>query len=182
MSTEKKNFIAIEFDRVEIAEIEAQSDLNINWADLGLPSGRKWALRNVGASSEEDCGYLMDFDTANAIQFEDGWHLPTKEDFIELDENCAHQWIVINGVPGMLFTSIHNGNSIFFPAAGYSWFDKTDDDEYGTTLSSRGSLGLYWSSSFYSATYAYYLRFNSTGVNPQNSGRRRYGFSVRAVQ
>ena len=177
MSTEKKNFIAVKFDRVEIQEVEKQG--NINFADLGLPSGRKWALRNVGAESEEDCGFLMDFDTANTIQFEDGWHLPTKEDFIELDENCAHKWIVNNGVPGMLFTSIHNGNSIFLPAAGYSWFDA---DEYGTTLYSRGSNGLYWSSSYNSATYAYNLYFNSSEVKPQNNGSRRDGFTVRAVQ
>ena len=177
MSTEKKNFIAVKFDRVEIQEIEKQG--NINFADLGLPSGRKWALRNVGAESEEDCGFLMDFDTANAIQFEDGWHLPTKEDFIELDENCAHKWIVNNGVPGMLFTSIHNGNSIFLPAAGYTWFD---DEEHGTTLDYRGSYGFYWSSSCNSATYAYGLNFHSSGVNPQNYGSRRDGFTVRAVQ
>ena len=177
MSTEKKNFIAVRFDRAEIQEIEKQ--VNINFVDLGLPSGRKWALRNVGAKSEEDCGFLMDFDTANAIQFEDGWHLPTKEDFIELDDNCAHKWIVNNGVPGMLFTSIHNGNSIFLPAAGYSWFD---DDEYGTTLGNRGSYGRYWSSSYYSATYAYRLYFNSSEVYPQSYCNRRYGFTVRAVQ
>ena len=177
MSTEKKNFIAVKFDRVEIQEIEKQG--NINFADLGLPSGRKWALRNVGAESEEDCGFLMDFDTANAIQFEDGWHLPTKEDFIELDENCAHKWIVNNGVPGILFTSIHNGNSIFLPAAGYSWFD---NDEYGATRNGRGSLGVYWSSSYYSATYAYYLYFDSSEVDPQDNDDRRYGFTVRAVQ
>ena len=180
MSTEKKNFIAVRFDRAEIQEIEKQ--VNINFVDLGLPSGRKWALRNVGAKSEEDCGFLMDFDTANAIQFEDGWHLPTKEDFIELDDNCAHKWIVNNGVPGMLFTSIHNGNSIFLPAAGYSWFDKTDDDEYGTTLDNRGSSGLYWSSSCRSATDAYSLYFYSSEVYPQDNSDRRDGFTVRAVQ
>ena len=177
MSTETKNFIAVKFDRVEISEIEKQSGFNL--VDLGLPSGRKWATCNVGAKSEEDCGFLMDFDTANAIQFEDGWHLPTKEDFIELDENCAHKWTINNGVPGMLFTSIHNGNSIFLPAAGYTWFD---DDEYGTTLYYRGSYGGYWSSSYYSATYAYYLRFGSSEVSPQNNNLRRYGFTVRAVQ
>lgn len=174
---ENQKVNAVRFDRVEIAEIEAQS--NITWADLGLPSGRKWALRNIGAKCEEDCGLLMDFDTANAIKFEDGWHFPTKEDFIELDDNCAHKWTVINGTPGMLFTSIHNGNSIFMPAAGYSWFD---EDEHGTTLNYRGSYGSCWSSSFYSATDAYYPYFNSTDVSPQNIDSRRYGFTVRAVQ
>ena len=176
---ENQKVNAVRFDRVEIAEIEAQSNRNNQWVDLGLPSGRKWALFNIGAKNVEDCGLMMDFDTANAIKFEDGWHLPTKEDFIELDDNCAHKWTVINGTPGMLFTSIHNGNSIFMPAAGWSWFD---EDEHGTTLNYRGSYGSYWSSSFYSATYAFLLNFYSTGVTPQYNGSRRYGFTVRAVQ
>ena len=178
---ENQKVNAVRFDRVEIAEIEAQSNLNNQWADLGLPSGRKWALFNIGAKNVEDCGLMMDFDTANAIEFEDGWHLPTKEDFMELVDNCAHKWTVINGTPGMLFTSIHNDNSIFLPASGWSWFDK-DEDKPGTTLSNRGSLGLYWSSSFNSATHAYYLYFSSTGVYPQYYGHRRHGFTVRAVQ
>ena len=177
MTKKAKTPIAVRFDRVEIAEIEAQS--NINWTDLGLPSGRKWALRNIGAKCEEDCGLLIDFDTANAIKFEDGWHLPTKEDFQELYDNCTSEWTTINGTPGRMFTSKINGNSIFLPAAGWSWFD---DDEHGATLYNRGTNGDYWSSSYYSATSAYYLDFYSEGVLPQNNSSRRNGFSVRAVQ
>ena len=176
MTKKAKTPIAVRFDRVEIAEIEAQS--NINWTDLGLPSGRKWALRNIGAKCEEDCGLLMDFDTANAIKFEDGWHLPTKEDFQELYDNCDHEWIDDNGLRGMKFIS-KNGNSIFLPAAGYTWFG---DDEHGATLSLRGTLGNYWSSSYSSATNAYYLYFYSSTVYPQSNDDRRLGFSVRAVQ
>lgn len=177
MTKKAKTPNAVRFDRVEIAEIEAQS--NINWTDLGLPSGRKWALRNIGAKCEEDCGLLMDFDTANAIEFLDGWHLPTKEDFQELYDNCTSEWTTINGTPGRMFTSKINGNSIFLPAAGWSWFG---DDEHGTTLKHRGAFGYYWSSSDYSATYAYYLLFYSEGVYPQSDSDRRRGFSVRAVQ
>lgn len=177
MTKKAKTPIAVRFDRVEIAEIEAQS--NINWTDLGLPSGRKWALRNIGAKCEEDCGLLIDFDTANAIKFEDGWHLPTKEDFQELYDNCTSEWTTINGTPGRMFTSKINGNSIFLPAAGWSWFD---DDEHGTTLDGRGTIGNYWSSSYDSATYAYSLYFNSSTVNTQYNYSRRNFFSVRAVQ
>ena len=61
----------------------------------------------------------------------------------------------------------------FFPAAGN--YD-------GTTLNNRGTNGNYWSSSYNSATLAYYLNFYSSTVNPQSNGYRRYGFSVRAVQ
>ena len=74
---------------------------------------------------------------------------------------------------GMRFTSRINGNSIFFPAAG---------DYDGSTLYSRGTYGIYWSSGFYSASDAYDLFFSSTGVSPQYYDNRRYGFTVRAVQ
>jgi len=73
----------------------------------------------------------------------------------------------------MRFTSRINGNAIFFPAAGI--YD-------GTTLYRRGTSGLYWSSGFYSASTAYSLDFDSSGVSPQNGSGRRYGFTVRAVQ
>ena len=63
--------------------------------------------------------------------------------------------------------------ALFFPAAG---------NYNGTTLNNEGSNGNYWSSSFNSATNAYNLNFNSSGVHPQNNNNRRYGFSVRPVQ
>ena len=62
---------------------------------------------------------------------------------------------------------------VFFPAAGYG---------YGTSVDNVGSYGLYWSSSWLSASYAYDMYFNSSSVNPQNYNSRYYGYSVRAVQ
>ena len=101
------------------------------------------------------------------------WRLPTKEEFQELYDNCDSIWIEENGMPGRRFTSRLNGNSIFFPAAGYF---------YGTTLNGRGTVGSYWASSLASATNGYGLYFNSSGVDPQYYGNRFFGFSVRAVQ
>jgi hypothetical protein len=76
-------------------------------------------------------------------------------------------------VAGRRFTSRINGNSIFFPAAGY---------RYGTGLNGRGTDGFYWSSSLYSQAGGYILNFHSGGVNPADADDRFYGFSVRAVQ
>ena len=174
MSTDNKKPIAVSFDRTEIFDIEPE---NFYGVDLGLPSGRLWASMNVGAHAEEDAGLSMNFDTANAIKFQGSWHVPSPEDFKELYHNTKSEWTTRNGIPGRTFTG-KNGNSIFLPAAGYTWFD---DEESGTTLIGRGSNGIYWSSGFYSASNAYNLLFNSTGVNPQLSNNRRYGFSVRAV-
>ena len=101
------------------------------------------------------------------------WRLPRRSEFQELYDNCDSEWIAQDGMNGRRFTSRANGNSIFFPAAGYY---------SGTTLYSRGSYGGYWSSGFGSASNAYYLSFDSTEVNPQYYNNRRYGFTVRAVQ
>ena len=99
--------------------------------------------------------------------------LPTSGEFQELYNNCDSEWTDEDGVTGRRFTSRINGNSIFFPASGY--YD-------GTTLNNRGSDGNYWSSTYFSETYARYLSFNSSAVNPTSYYLRRLGFTVRAVQ
>lgn len=110
---------------------------------------------------------------AARVNMGEPWIMPTKDDFQELFDNCIWTRKNINGVNGYLVTSKVNGNSIFFPAAGFG---------NGASLYDRGSNGYYWSSSLYSADYGYYLRFNSGGVDPQYSYNRYYGLSVRAVQ
>ena len=101
------------------------------------------------------------------------WRMPTVGEFQELNSNCDSEWTDEDGVAGRRFTSRINGNSIFFPAAGY---------RYGTGLYNHGSIGYYWSSSLYSSTNGYNLSFNSAGVYPAYDDNRFYGFTVRAVQ
>ena len=179
------------------------------FVDLALPSGLLWCEHNVGASTPYEHGLYFSwgnvtghaegsgYDFSDAVYAEtDGaaltgniptnntydmarhnmgspCRLPTVGEFQELHNNCDSEWTDEDGVAGRRFTSRINGNSVFFPASGYYG---------GTTLYSRGSDGLYWSSSYISETYAYILDFNSGGVNPANGSLRRYGFSVRAVQ
>ena len=177
--------------------------------DLALPSGLLWCEHNIGAASPYDHGLYFSwgnvtghaegscYDFSQTVyDATDGaaltgniavgneydmarhnmgapWRLPTKEEFKELNDNCTSLWTDEDGVAGRRFTSNINGNSVFFPASGL--YD-------GTTLNNRGSRGYYWSSSYDSATNACYMGFNSSGVSPQNDNRRRFGFSVRAVQ
>ena len=100
------------------------------------------------------------------------WRMPTSAEFKALNDACTSVWTTLNGVNGRLFISNENGNALFFPAAGYY---------NGTSLSTRGSYGFYWSSTYNSATGARDLVFSSSGVDPQGSYGRSYGFSVRAV-
>lgn len=208
---------------VEIAS--AAPTLTVNAVDLGLPSGKLWADRNLGAESEEGYGAYFswgniaghassngstfddsyDLGTANtgpyastpgaSIQFTSqhknadysatsgydaarenlggSWRMPTATEFQELYDNTDNEWTSINGVYGRKFMKKSDHSVyVFFPAAGYG---------NGTSLNSRGSSGIYWSSSLYSAAYGYNLGFSSSGVFPQSSSSRYYGYSVRAV-
>lgn len=177
------------------------------WVDLGLPSGLLWAKANLGATVPESAGIYFSwgntdghpagagydfsqetYDATSAASISENislsedaaranlgtpWRMPTAAEFLELFDNCTVIWTTLNGVNGRLFTSNINGNTLFFPAAGYY---------SGTSLIYRGSYGSYWSSTFVSATNARYLNFNSSNVNPQYSGERREGFSIRAVR
>ena len=106
------------------------------------------------------------------------WHLPTKENFQELLDYTDREWTTINGVAGWKFMK-KTDHSVyaFFPAAGYI-------DHYA--LRSRGSMGVYWSSTFDTYVggddYAYYLDYDMFDAFLQtNYFYRGFGFSVRPV-
>lgn len=173
---------------------------------MGLPSGLLWASCNVGADQQTDSGLYFSWGNVEGHRKGEGynfsqavydatpaaaisadlslsqdaaranlgypWRMPTDAEFQELYDNCTYIWTAINGVNGILFTSNVNGHKIFFPAAGYY---------NGMSLDSLGLFGLYWSSSYNSTANARFLRFNSSSVDPQFNGPRRYGISVRAV-
>lgn len=63
----------------------------------------------------------------------------------------------------------------FFPASGCRNYTSGRLDNFS-------SNGYCWSSAAYSATYAYYLSFDSGSVNPLKYYGRAYGFSVRPVR
>ena len=182
------------------------------FVDLALPSGLLWCEHNVGASTPYEDGLYFSWGNVTGHTGDDGYdfgtendgpyaqtpgaaltgniptngtydaarhnmgapcRMPTVGEFQELNNNCDSEWTDEDGVSGRRFTSRINGNSIFFPASGC---------RYGTGLYNRGTDGFYWSSSLYSQTNGYYLRFNAAGVFPASDGNRFDGFSVRAVQ
>ena len=101
------------------------------------------------------------------------WRMPTHAEVIELLNNCTWTWIAQNGVRGYKVISNKNGNSIFFPAAGYY---------YNSSLYGSGSCGNYWSSSLLadSPHDAYDLYLGSGSVY-RYYYYRYYGFTVRPV-
>ena len=126
--------------------------------------------KTEGAKLDGSIGAKHDAATVNLGK---PWKMPTEDDFQELYDNCIWERKTINGVNGYKVTSKKNDNYIFFACSGYG---------YGSSWDYRGSLGNYWSASFYSARTARSLNFYSGGVGPQDGNSRYYGFAVRAVQ
>ena len=127
-----------------------------------------------------------EYDAARA-NLGEPWRMPTSAEFAELfagsiyidadgnevDTSKTDKRVTVNGIRGLYLQSKTNGNRIFFSASGYG---------SGSSWNNCGSLGYYWSASFYSARYARFLYFSSGGVSPQSNSNRYYGFAVRAVQ
>ena len=181
---------------------EDKMEVEHEYVDLGLPSCRLWATCNIGAEKPTDCGDyfawgavepydLDDCDTDNYEKTEaaqlteiddahdaakvlwgEEWRMPNITDFAELIDFCDYHLEEIDGILCGVYSSKVNNNKLIIPAAGYV---------NGGSLHSRGSIGYYWSRSFYSSSYAWLLYFYSSGrsVYPNY---RYYGFSVRPVR
>ena len=174
--------------------------------DLGLPSGTKWADRNIGALNPEDTGLY--FSWGNTVGHEAGKDYNFEDDYdntpgselkedIDLDHDAAR---VNLGEPWKMPTKeqfkelVDNCESEVTTINGYlgrCFTSKINGNSIfmpfagyigGTSLDSRGSSGNFWSSSLSSQTNGCDLYFNSGGVDPADYGSRFLGFSVRAVQ
>ena len=112
-------------------------------------------------------------DDAAYVAWSGQWLMPTLEQAKELVANCDSEWTTLNGVRGRKYTSKINGNTIFFPAAGYFAYE---------TYYSKGTNGFYWTSTLSDnnseRAYNLFLASGSTGTS---SNFRYYGASVRPV-
>ena len=123
------------------------------FVDLGLSV--KWAKNNIGVVNGEKTkasdyygeyftGVNAGYDVAKS-RWGNNWMTPTKEQMLELVNNCVWEWVNnydgIKGLNGYKVRSKRKGYSdgyIFLPAAGYS--DNSSSNKVG-------EYGLYWSSS-----------------------------------
>ena len=168
------------------------------YVDLGLSV--KWATCNVGAENPWDYGdyfawgetepksiYGPDNSVTNEMEdisdisgdpeydaaranWGGTWRLPTEEEITEIMDNCTWEWTTEEEVSGYKVTG-PNGNSVFFPAAGYM---------FGSTLDVPGLYGYYWGSTPGPRKRARALSFSYDSYNLSYLGRF-YGQSVRPV-
>ena len=113
-------------------------------------------------------------DKAGMVVFPDVYTHPTGVTAIA-SANTANAAFTTNSWSGENWTKMEEAGAIFLPAAGY---------RNGTSVSSVGSYGLYWSSTpnDTNTNYAYYLIFYSSDMNPASNLNRYYGYSVRLVR
>ena len=114
-------------------------------------------------------------DDAAYVNWGSAWRMPTMGQYDELLNSCSWQWTTRSGVNGQLVTG-PNGKSIFLPAAGYRYAMNLND--------CSGMSGYYWSRSLNTEQNLYaHARDFSIGVSLYwFNGRRRHGFTVRAVR
>ena len=116
-------------------------------------------------------------DDAAHIHMGGRWHMPTKEQIIELKSNTISDWVTNyndSGVNGILFTSKSDtSKKLFFPASGCvsNFFSE-----------SAGKVCYYWSSSIYNNNdcYGFILNIRSALIFVALSNRND-GNTVRGV-
>ena len=175
--------------------------------DLGLPSGVKWADRNVGATSPEEPGLFFSWGNVDGVEigkacdFSEEAYAVTEGAKLKDNLDAAHDAATVNlGAPWRMPTdeefqelydncdwewTTENGYyGVRFTSRinGKSIFFSASGDGAGSSWGYRGAYGYYLSASFHSARYARSLSFHSGGVIPQIHDVRYYGFAVRAVQ
>lgn len=116
------------------------------------------------------------YDVAH-VKWGEEWRMPTQAEWTELIENCTWTWSAIGDVAGCRATSLINGNSIFFPAAGNMVGTEHTHDQLGC---------FYWTSSEYDGEPYEECRNYRANMDATNHSAEGYdypdvGFSVRPV-
>lgn len=152
------------------SNVQYVANFEHDYVDMGLPSGTKWSICNLGAKSPEEWGnhyswgetshktyftpnYTYDAQTvipdsldAAKINWGSKWNIPTKEDWDELfdSKNTTMKVAEYNGKKVISVTSVKNKNSIIYlPIVGpstYSLPNETGNENAASYWTSTGSL------------------------------------------
>ena len=194
----------LDLNKIEFANNGTRGEENgYQWVDLGLPSGKKWATLNVGASSVEQTGdffawgeteaksyYEEKASKANGVSGNIGgkaeydaaaahwggdWRMPTIDEWRELAKYCRWENRTINGREVKRIISKSNGNFIYLPHSGKRILD---------THKELNVRGYYWSSSALGnpVSKAQTLAFFSTGPADYSSAYLGVGMAIRAIR
>ena len=177
---------------------------NLEWVDLGLPSGTKWATCNVGASSESDFGAYYSwgeispkntFEETNSSSYGvylpevsgdkqhdaavanwgSPWRLPTRADIEEIVSAIYCTWTWTE-INGVKGVKVtsNKNGNYIFLPAG---------GRKGKKATDVGSSGSYWTGTPdpNGPRHAFDLNFNKDGSHGVNGSRRFWGQLIRPV-
>lgn len=176
--------------------------------DLGLPSGKLWAIQNVNATQPYFAGNFFSWGNAEGVDDSEA-SLITPESYqstpgaaltgdIPLTHDAANHYFG-NGwrMPTKEeFQELYENCEWTWKQVkgvyGYEVKSKTSDNTNSIFLPAagfvyKGSLrdvnldGYYWSSSYNNENSAFSIGFGDEGVAPGNSSIRNFGFTVRAI-
>ncbi|MDE6482352.1 MAG: hypothetical protein K2L01_01100, partial [Rikenellaceae bacterium] len=145
-----------------------QWNRKVAWATTGSVSG--WNTATPSGSTWE---------TANN-PCPSGFVVPTKAQWDALisatNQTNGGGWSSSDYGYKIFTDKTNSANKLEFPAVGLRSTDSAG------TLGNAGTWGYYWSSTQYDSTFAYFMYFNSGGVNANYDYDKPYGFSVRCVR
>ena len=177
------------------------TNTNTTYASYGsgiTTDGVNWSDNN-NAFANYDWG-------ANTGDLGTGWRTLTKAEWTYLfntrtNASNLRTWATVNEVPGIIlmpdgwtanevpltigtgfgtndinttnWAKLEDQGCVFLPAAGYRG---------GTSVSSVGSNGYYWSSTSSDGLYTYFISFSGSNVNPAERHARGFGYPVRLVK
>lgn len=132
---------------VYLVEQSDISGLTYNEVDLGLPSGLKWADRNVGSDSSEEYGCYFQWGDTTGYKFKGVRQLSAAElatlmqpimfpdssadDYVELTEDNIGDILVEQGIEGTDLTTIGSG---FVKNKLFNWSNYFDTTDGGLTF------------------------------------------------
>lgn len=96
------------------------------------------------------------------------WRMPTFYETDELRKKCSLKWSKLNGVTGYIVTG-PNGNSIFLPVNGRTYYWASDMYKYEEKKASN------------TLSNAHCMEFDSSGANNIISSARRNGYYIRPI-
>ena len=154
------------------------------WGETSTKSSYSWSNYLYCSGSQSSCQDLgthiagTSYDAAKK-NWGSGWVMPTLDQANELLSKCTVSLATVNGVAGLRFKG-PNGNTIFFPMAGY---------KYDSNYSAKGTQCYIWTDTKDIVTkYAYksmalYLERSSSSAKANTTAApRRSGVIVRAVR
>ncbi len=164
---------------------ETETKTNFSWETYKWCDGTKPSSTNSSITKYCDRGGFGLPDGKLSLELEDDvahsswggdWHMPTREEFQELIDNCTFEWITLDDGKKAYRISGSNGNSIILPRAGRYSGENFSASQFG-----------YWSSTLLDinvttgSRHSYLFEYNSQTEAEVLGVIRYYGYVVRPV-